>query len=71
MQKKANAINKQFLSVYTEEDVSTLPDLGASPYNSIITEDITVDGVARLLADIQNHKAHGPDEIPARLLRGH
>ena len=68
-QEKANAINKQFLSVYTEEDVSTLPDLGASPYNSIITEDITVEGVARLLADIQSHKAHGPDEIPARLLK--
>ena len=30
-QEKANAINKQFLSVYTEEDVSTLPNLGASP----------------------------------------
>ena len=51
-------VHKQFLSVYTEEDVSTLPDLGASPYNSIITEDITVEGLARLLADIQSHRAH-------------
>ena len=55
-QEKANAIDKQFLSVY---DVSTLPDLGASPYNFIITEDIIVEGMARLLADIQSHKAHG------------
>ena len=68
-QEKANAINTQFLSVHTEEDASTLPDLGTSPYNSIATEDITVEGVNRLLADLQSHKAHGPDEIPARLLK--
>ena len=67
-QEKVNAINAQFLSVHTEEDVSTLPDLGTSPYNSITTEDITMEGDARLLADLQSHKAHGPDEIPARLL---
>ena len=68
-QEKANAINTQFLSVHTEEDVSILPDLGASPYNSIAAEDITVEGVHRLLVDLQSHKAHGPDEIPARLLK--
>ena len=68
-QEKANAINAQFLSVHTEEDVSTLPDLGTSPYNSITTEYITVEGVACLLADLQSHKAHGPNEIPARLLK--
>ena len=48
-QEKANAINTQFLSVHTEEDASTLPDLGTSPYNSIATEDITVEGVNRQL----------------------
>jgi len=55
--------------VYTEEDVSTIPHLGASPYNFIVTEDITVEGMARLLADLQSHKTHGPDEIPACLLK--
>ena len=25
--------------------------------------------MARLLAELQSHKAHGPDEIPARLLK--
>ena len=68
-QEKADAINAQFLSVHIEEDVSTLPDLGTSPYSSIGTEDITMEGVACLLADLQSHKAHGPDEIPARLLK--
>jgi len=43
--------------------------LGTSPYNSIVTEDITVEGVAKLLVDLQSHKAHGPDEIPPCLLK--
>ena len=30
---------------------TTLPELGTSPYNSIVTEDITVEGVAKLLVD--------------------
>ena len=68
-QEKANVINQQFSSVFTNENVSTLPDLGFSPYNSIVTEDINVEGVAKLLSDLQSHKAHGPDGIPAYLLK--
>ena len=68
-QEKANVINQQFSSVFTDENVSTLPDLGFSPYNSIVTEDINVEGVAKLLSDLQSHKAHGPDGIPAYLLK--
>ena len=68
-QEKANVINQQFSSVFTDENVSTLPDLGFSPYNSIVTEDINVEGVAKLLSDLQSHKAHGPDDIPAYLLK--
>ena len=44
-QEKANAINNQFSSIYTKEDVTTIPDLGPSPYNSIITNDIAVEAV--------------------------
>ena len=36
-QEKANVINQQFSSVFTDENVSTLPDLAFSPYNSIVT----------------------------------
>ena len=68
-QEKANVINQQFSSVFTNENVSTLPDLGFSPYNSIVTEDINVEGVAKLLSDLQSHKAHDPDGIPAYLLK--
>ena len=68
-QEKANAINKQFVFIYTKEDVSVPPDLGTSPYDSVAIKDISVEGVAKLLTDLQSHKAHGPDNIPARLLK--
>ena len=60
-------INQQFTSVFTHENTSTLPNLGASPFSSIIVDNIHADGVAKLLADLQGHKAHEPDGIPARL----
>ena len=68
-QEKAELINQQFISVFTHENTSTLPDLGSSPFNTIVVDDIYADGVAKLLADLQGHKAHGPDGIPARLLK--
>ena len=68
-QEKAELINQQFTSVFTHENTSTLPDLGASAFNTIVVDDIYADGVAKLLADLQGHKAHGPDGIPARLLK--
>ena len=45
-----------------------ISDLGFSPYNSITTEHINVGCAAKLLSDLQCHKAHGPDGIPAYLL---
>ena len=68
-QEKAELINQQFTSVFTHENTSTLPDLGTSPFNTIEVDNIYVDGVAKFLADLQGHKAHGPDSIPARLLK--
>ena len=67
-QEKAESFNQQFTSVFTDENTSTLPDLGVSPFTTIVVDDIHVDGVAKLLADLQGHTAHGPDRIPARLL---
>ena len=70
-QEKAEPINQQFTSVFIHENTSTLPwpDLGASLFNTIVVDNIYADGVAKLLADLQGHKAHGPDSIPARLLK--
>ena len=33
--------------------------------NTIVMDDIHEDGVARPSADLQDHKAHGSDRIPA------
>ena len=65
-QDKAELINQQFTSVFTHENTSTLPDLGASPFYTIVADNINVDGVEKPL---HGHKAHGPDGIPARLLK--
>ena len=68
-QEKTELFNQQFTSAFTIENISTLPDLGASPFNTIVVDDIHVDGVAKLLADLQGHKVHGPDGILVRLLK--
>ena len=68
-QEKAELINQQFTSVFTHENTSTLPDLGASSFPTIVPDNINVNGVEKLLSGRQGHKAHGPDVIPARLLK--
>ena len=68
-QDKAELINQQFTSVFTHENTSTLPDLGASPLSTIVADNINVDGVEKLLAGLQGHEAHGPDGIPACFLK--
>ena len=68
-QGKAELINQQFTSVFTHENTSTLPDLGASPFNIIVVDNINAGGVAKLLVDLQGHKTHGSDGIPAQLLK--
>ena len=69
VQEKAKFFNQQFTSVFANENTSTLPDLRVFLFSTIVVNDIHVDGMAKLLADLQGHKAHGPDGISARLLK--
>ena len=66
---KANILNRQFISVVTDNTKTSLPDLGPSQYPSM--EDITVscEGVVKLLKNLKPHKAAGPDDIPLMLLK--
>ena len=66
---KANILNRQFISVFTDDTKTSFPDLGSSQYASM--EDITVSckGVVKLLKNLKPHKAAGPDDIPLMLLR--
>lgn len=66
---KAEALNRQFCSVFTNENDSNLPDLGSSDIPDINDIEISTEGVLKLLNDLKTHKAAGPDGIPARVLK--
>jgi hypothetical protein len=65
---KANILNRQFCSVFTEEVLSDIPNLGESPYPDMQDINITTQGVLKLLLGLNPRKAAGPDNIPCRLL---
>ena len=65
---KAEILNDQFYSVYTREDMTSMPEKGQRPYPDMPDIHIGEAGVLKLLNNINSHKATGPDGIPARLL---
>jgi hypothetical protein len=66
---KAEIINAQFKSVYTQEDHTNIPHKGPSPYSAMQNITITENGVYKLLRNIKPYKATGPDSIQARYLK--
>ena len=66
---KADILNQQFASVFTEENLSTLPNLGPSPHPHIPSIVVNVTRVAKILHGLNPTKASRPDEVPARLLK--
>jgi hypothetical protein len=67
---KANILNDQFSSVFNkDEDINTIPSKGTSPTNTMPNITIGPPGVAKLLKNLKQHKATGPDEIPAMILK--
>ena len=66
---KANLLADYFSSVFTTEDAPHIPTLPTDPTPSISPIQIHVDGVYQLLQNIQQHKASGPDNLPARFLK--
>ena len=65
---KAEALDKQFQSVFNPTTHSTLPDMGPSSFPSMKKFKFTVPGILKLLQDIKIYKAPGPDKIVPRLL---
>ena len=55
--------------MFTTKDSSSLPTLPISTYPSLPKISITEHGVFTLLSQIDPHKACGPDNIPARVLK--
>jgi hypothetical protein len=66
---KAAILNDQFCSVFSREASPTIPSLGNSPYPDMPSFTIGVEGVRKLLADLDPHKATGPDNIPTKFLK--
>ena len=66
---KSQVLNAQYTSVFREEDISNIPDLGHSPYPSMSKISVTVNGVKNLLLKLNPKKALGPDLVPTHVLR--
>ena len=65
---KANTLNNHFSSVFTQE-IYPIPKLFPSVYSDIPFLEIGIDGVVKQLKNINQNKATGPDELPARVLK--
>ena len=68
-QNKADILNRQFTSVFTREDTSSIPPLPDRNYPSMPNIVVQIPGVKKLLSNIKPNKASGPDAIPCRLLK--
>ena len=66
---KANALNNQFVSVFTKEDHSPLSRISTESTSAISQITVNVEGIFNLLSKIESNKAAGPDQIPPRLLK--
>ena len=65
---KANTLNNQFSSVFTQK-IYPIPQLAPSIYSDIPIFEIGTDGVIKQLKNLNQNKATGPDELPARVLK--
>ena len=62
---KAEILNKQFSSVFTNKSESDPPSVGIEPKSSISLLIITINGVTKQLTSLKTNKACGPDNIPS------
>ena len=66
---KAEALNKQFFSVYTQDDGSQIPNKGPSPHPVMPELYFSTAGIAKVLRELKVKKAAGPDGLSARYLK--
>ena len=65
---KANALNQQFLSVFTQEN-SDIPTLPSNQYPDTDNIDFTSNGIKCILENLDSSKSADPDSIPTRILK--
>jgi hypothetical protein len=66
---KAEILNDQFKSVFTDEDLTSMPNKGPSPFQPMPDIIVEQKGVTKLLKNLKTEKATGPDSIPAFILK--
>jgi len=68
--KKAEILNRQFSSVFTIEDSPPPQDIfNQDFYPDMLLITVHTTDVAKLLRDLKPHKATGPDQVPAGILK--
>ena len=65
---KADILSRQFYSVFTNEDLSSVPS-PTSSFPIMPNISLNVEGIYKLLNDLDVDKAPGPDKIPNRILK--
>jgi hypothetical protein len=66
---KADILNKQFCSVFTQEGKQEYPTVPGDPAPSIANIVVETSGVQKLLMGLKVSKASGPDNFPNVLLK--
>jgi len=66
---KANILNQQYQSVFTQEDTTSIPTLDGNPSPTMPDIEVTTEGILSLLKRLNPNKATGPDMMPARILK--
>ena len=67
-QQKAEMLNAQFSSVFTDEDTENLPQLNKR-YPSLSVLNVSAIGVEKLLLNLKANKAAGPDKLSGKFLK--
>ena len=67
--RKAGLLNKQFESVFTQENLDHFPTIDKTSFPCMPDIHVNASGVEKLLSKLNIHKATGPDEIPSRILK--
>ena len=70
-QTKAQMLSSQYKSVFTDEDLTRIPSMGAYPHTEAKRLNISLAGVEKQLERLNVKKAVGPDLVPTRILRGY
>ena len=65
---KAEALARQYESVFVRENLETIPNILPSPYPDMAQFDINENGVKKQLEELNIHKSVGPDDLSPHLL---